>query len=60
MYQKGEVRWGVETDTRTQDYDSVEGAYLPHSCDRWVIGGVESIKLLIDDLQKLVNLREKK
>jgi len=26
-------------------------AYLPHSCDEWVIGGVEQIKTLIEDLQ---------
>lgn len=25
-------------------------AYLPHSCDEWVIGDVEQVQALIDDL----------
>lgn len=25
-------------------------AYLPHSCDEWVIGGPEQIQAMIDDL----------
>jgi hypothetical protein len=27
---------------------------LPHQCDEWVIGGAEEVKLLIEDLQKLL------
>lgn len=27
-------------------------AYLPHSCDEWLIGGKEQIKDLIEDLQE--------
>lgn len=26
------------------------GAYLPHSCDYWVIGGIEEINALMADL----------
>ena len=26
--------------------------FLPHSCDRWIIGGADNIKLLIKDLQE--------
>ncbi len=30
-------------------------AYLPHSCDEWVIGGREQIEALIADLQKVLD-----
>ena len=26
-------------------------AYLPHSCDEWVIGGPDEVRVMIDDLQ---------
>jgi hypothetical protein len=29
-------------------------AYLPHSCDEWVIGGKEEIQALIDDLTEVI------
>lgn len=29
-------------------------AYLPHSCDQWIIGGPEEVKLLIEDLQEIL------
>jgi hypothetical protein len=32
--------------------DDAISAMLPHSCDEWVIGGVEEIDLMIADLQK--------
>jgi hypothetical protein len=30
-------------------------AYLPHSCDQWVIGGPEEVKLLISDLREFLD-----
>lgn len=27
-------------------------AYLPHSCDEWVIGGISEIDIMIEDLEK--------
>lgn len=42
-------------------YDSTESkrtdlpvAFLPHSCDSWVIGGKKEIQDLIDDLLKIL------
>jgi hypothetical protein len=32
------------------------GAYLPHSCDSWVIGGPEEIEALISDLKLAADL----
>lgn len=29
-------------------------AFLPHSCDAWVIGGPEQIKAMIEDLQEIL------
>jgi hypothetical protein len=40
-YKSGEVKWGEVMDTQTDNYDEILGAYLPHSCDKWVIGGIE-------------------
>lgn len=55
MYQKGMIEWGTELDTSEEgDYCDIEGAYLPHSCNSWVIGDIERIKMLIEDLQKLL------
>ena len=31
---------------------------LPHSCDSWVIGGVEEIRALISDLEELLGRLE--
>lgn len=53
MYKKGLVKFGRTLDTQTDDYDSGIWAHLPHSCDDWVIGGVEEINFLIADLQIL-------
>lgn len=58
MYQKGQVEWGSEIDTTTEDYDAIEGAYLPHSCEKWVIGGVENIQAMIDDLKAILEARK--
>lgn len=51
MYKQGELEVGTIRDSRTDDYDDVIAAYLPHSCDAWVIGGSKEIKALIADLQ---------
>lgn len=34
-------------------------AFLPHSCDAWVIGGPEQIKAMIEDLQAILKESEK-
>lgn len=41
------------TDARDDNYEGVRSpcAYLPHSCDEWVIGDSESIRMLIADLE---------
>lgn len=31
---------------------SIGGAFLPHSCEEWVIGGPEQIRMLIRDLEE--------
>lgn len=47
-------------DSRTkQDYN--EGcAYLPHSCNEWVIGGANQISEMIEDLQEILKLLQSK
>jgi hypothetical protein len=34
-------------------------AWLPHSCDQWVIGSKEEVKALISDLQDALAFMEK-
>jgi hypothetical protein len=57
MYKRGDVKWGEAIDSTTPDYDTVTGAYLPHSCERWVIGGKKQIMELILDLQTILRER---
>lgn len=38
-------------DSRDNYRGLISGAYLPHSCDQWVIGGPEEIQALISDLR---------
>lgn len=52
MYEKGDVKVGRKADTRTENYDHVDGVYLPHSCDSWVIGGKQQVLDMIEDLQE--------
>lgn len=59
MYEKGKVAWGEVTDTKTENYDTVTGAFLPHSCDKWVIGDRQRIEWLIEDLQALLSKGDK-
>lgn len=55
MYQKGMVEWTKAMDTSEEgDYKNIEGAVLPHSCDSWVIGGKDRIRMLIEDLQEFL------
>lgn len=49
------------------EYDSRDGirfdghtAFLPHSCDAWVIGGATQIKEMIEDLQEALKQIEGK
>lgn len=66
MYKRGELqvteshRHHVD-DSRAED-ETVKAfhpaAYLPHSCNDWVIGGPEQVKLLIEDLQKALKKME--
>lgn len=38
---------------------NVPVAFLPHSCDEWVIGSPKIIKIMIEDLQNLLKQAEK-
>ena len=54
-YKKGELRYGpLVVDAREEDgYSWKEDRvlfYFPHSCQQWVIGGPEQVRLLVDDL----------
>jgi hypothetical protein len=40
------------------DYALGKGAYLPHACEEWFIGGPEQIKLMIEELQIALSLLE--
>jgi len=61
-YKKGMVQWDLDYTTghENEDGDWVEEsvASLPHSCDEWVIGGVDEIDLLIEDLTSLLRSLE--
>jgi hypothetical protein len=39
------------TDTPENDLPQIGGVCLPHSCSKWVIGGPEEIRELVQDLQ---------
>lgn len=45
-------------DARGRDENPTGTAFLPHSCDAWVIGGKEQIKDLIDDLLAVMDKME--
>jgi hypothetical protein len=57
----------VPTDSRAdEDEDgnavptkTLGGAWLPHSCDEWVIGGPENIRALIADLKLALKAMER-
>lgn len=52
-YKKGMLKYGKTWDS-TEDYDVIYAAYLPHSCDEWVIGGKEEIANLMTDLENIL------
>lgn len=54
MYEKNLLKIGEVLDSRNEDGTTywLQGLYLPHSCNEWVIGGPEEIKILIADLEK--------
>lgn len=39
------------SDSRQSYKHWTDAAYLPHSCDEWVIGGPVEIRAMIEDLQ---------
>jgi len=44
------IRWVY--DSRTPKQGQVRDvAFLPHSCDQWVIGGKEQVRAIIEDLE---------
>lgn len=50
--------WGLHkhtiSDSRSNDTRRLpDAAYLPHSCDEWVIGWQDEIDALISDLQEI-------
>jgi hypothetical protein len=45
-------------DARGSKENPVGTAFLPHSCDAWVIGGKEQIKALIGELQEILTKME--
>lgn len=55
MYNKGDLDidrlWSSEIEGYKQELE----AYLPHSCDNWVIGPKQNIQWLIEDLQEIMN-----
>lgn len=61
MYTKGLITLSDEMyDSRNSDMPGTV-AYLPHSCDSWVIGKEEQVELMILDLQEiLIELRNVK
>ena len=53
MYKKGEVKI-----TTSPSAEVERCAFLPHSCDEWVIGGPNEVKQLIADLQYILKFWE--
>lgn len=41
-------------DARGRDENPIGTAFLPHSCDAWVIGGKDQVKDLVDDLLEIL------
>ena len=60
MYKQGDLRTATDRDeirdARSDDKRIPQGmAYLPHSCDEWVIGGRNEVEALIGDLKKALD-----
>jgi hypothetical protein len=47
-------------DGKANNYDGYDFqvAYLPHSCDEWVIGGAQQVRQMIADLQQALMAME--
>ncbi len=58
-YGKGHQHLVPGYDVRRDKGYNVPVVYLPHSCDSWVIGGVDQIRAMIKDLQKMLTVLEK-
>lgn len=41
----------VDDARNVEECISAPCVYLPHSCDEWVIGGMENVRQMIEDLQ---------
>lgn len=55
MIWKKEDEWYSLYDARGEKQKLPEGTiYLPHSCQEWVIGGVEQVEQMIEDLQSIL------
>lgn len=62
MYHKGDIVFDkVDYDAReengyedTYKYSNEKIVALPHSCNEWVIGGEDEVKILIEDLQNIL------
>ena len=60
MYEKGLLAVSeCGMDCRTEggyDWDKTHVyAWLPHSCDHWIVGGKQEIQWLIDDLKEALS-----
>lgn len=52
-YKKGDIQIGKTFDLR-EDSKLKRSIHLPHSCEEWVIGGVNEAELMILDLQDAI------
>jgi len=51
-YKKGKIK--VDNEYGPMGCEDKVCIYLPHSCDEWIIGGVEEAELMIEDLQEAI------
>ncbi len=55
MYKKGDIEFSKVPDARSEEESEWQLGpvfHLPHSCDWWVIGGPEQVKLMIKELKE--------
>lgn len=57
MYEKDSISYGKHYGSNS--HANPEAFYLPHSCDEWVIGGIEEAGQLIEDLQLAIEKLKK-
>ena len=60
-YKTGDIDFGDAYDA-SNDYSEEKGCFfLPHSCDDWVIGGLEEAKQMVIDLaEKIIEIEKVK